>query len=361
MAKQKTGSKGKRKKLAVRASDAAYTKEERELIVRYVRRLKVPVIKQLLAEHELSRTGPKDHLIETLQTALDDEELLYADLVSHLDRVEPWGAQHVFVLGEPALDLSKYRTADAFEQHLRGHHASKPFRSPLPLALPETLTVSAIEHNGDRIRVIAVERREGLDRDDDYDQDGGTTDDGEPIILRGYVERTTRGLIILDWDLIQNHAILQITRMPSGWDYDDARDRFAAAVQKWLPMAAFPLVNLAKAISKLHEDEEKKVAPLHSHGIEYGRGGSRLSGTSASEDDSVLSDIVISGALRQMRVVGTGRRGNFYWHLDSLGKDWVDKTAHVIVFAAMNRVLFTTDNDEVVVQNVLADIRKAGS
>jgi hypothetical protein len=95
--------------------------------------------------------------------------------------------------------------------------------------------------------------------------------------------------------------------------------------------------------------------------VEYARqGGARLAGLGASSGDSVTDDPVLSAALQQFRNVSQGRRGNFYWALDPLGKDYVGSTAHVIVFAATRRITFPTDNlDEATIRHVLADIRTA--
>lgn len=350
-----------------RADDDRYTSEERELIDRYIARLRVPSIKSFLRENEQKVSGTKSALLARVGSAVENGDVTYTQLVQFLDEVEPWRAQQVFLFGGSTLDLGPYQTAEALGEHLRAHHASKPFRKPIPLVLPTELTVASIQHSGRLLRITAVERRDGWIRDESLDPtEIERTDENEEVQLRAYVKRVTRGLIIFEWDMVENLAMMQVSRLPSGEDYDDARERFTSLVSRWIDIGTFPLLNLPKAIKTLHIAEETRKnasqpPALKSYGVEYARqGGARLAGLGASSEDSVTDDPVLSAALQQFRNVSQGRRGNFYWALDPLGKEYAGSTAHVIVFAATRRITFPTDNlDEATIRHVLADIRTA--
>jgi hypothetical protein len=352
---------------ALLSDEHAYTDEERKLIDRYIARLRVPAIKDFLRESEQKISGSKQALLERIEEALKSGDVSYTQLVHFLDEVEPWRAQQVFLFGASSLNLEPYRTPEAFDRHLRSHHASKPFRQPVPLVLPDGLTVASIQHDGRRIRITAVERREGWLRDESLDPQGTErTVEDEELELRAYVRRVTRGLITFEWDIIENLAMMQVSRLPSGENYDEARERFENLVSRWLDARTFPLINLPKAIKTLHIAEEVRKAAsqppmLKSYGVEYARqGGGRLAGVGATAEDSVTDDPALSASLQQFRNVSQGRRGNFYWTLDSLGADYVGSTAHAIVFASTRRITFPTDNlDEATIRHVLTDIRTA--
>lgn len=346
---------------SIRASDDQYTEEEMELVLRYAKELRAHVIKGFLEENAIPRSGNKSELVDNIQNAIEEGKIRYSTVVQFLDRVAPWGPQQVYLLGEPRLDASPYLNRDTFEDHLKNHKASKPFRQSLPLILPEILTVSEIGHDGRKIRVVAVERRSGWERYSKRDRKDKDTEEGDTVMLRGYVKRVSRGLIVLEWDLINQVGILQISRMPSGSEYEDANDRFKAAISKWLDLSAFPFISLSKAISTLHKHEEEKSKAIRSHGIEYNSGQSRIAGYSATAEDSVIDDGAISSALSHVRKSGKGRRGNFYWLLDKLGEGYKGREVHVTLFAQTGRVTFPVDNDEEVVRYVLEDIRKSCS
>lgn len=354
----------KPKKVAVvRASDDDYTAEERELILRYVKdELRVPEIRAYLKDIEERVSGNKDTLVERLAQAIDSGSLTYSDLVHLLDGHAPWKAQHVTLLGEPTFDASEFRTPATFEERLRRHHASRVLREKLPLILPEKLTVSQIVHNGERIRVVAVERRDGWFRDKARDrtkEEGGTT-----VEWRAFVRDIVRGLIVFEWDLVQNHAMLQVSQLPSGWDYDEARTRITHLLARWIDLNGFGGIDLRRAVSSLHKEEELQQggSRVRSHGIEYETAqGRRLQGRSATARDSVLGEASVDGALQQVRSVGVGRTGNFYWRLDGLEPALAGEEAHVVINGAAGRVNFRTDNSEEVVRHVLAGIRTAST
>lgn len=351
-----------------RAASETYSEEERGLIDRYVAKLRVNTLKEFLTGKTDSLTGTKRTLLARIEEAVANGKTSYGELVGFLDEVEPWRAQQIYLLGKPSLDIAPFRTQASLETLLKKHGALKPLRKHLPLALPPELTISAIDHDGRRLRITAVERRDGLVRDDTYDMPKGEyeTGEGEEIEYRAYVERTTRGLIAFEWDLVQNFAMLQITRLPIGDEYGAARARFAKAVSRWLDISAFPDINLPRAIKRLHEDEEaavaaKKAPALSSHGVELeGLGGARLAAFGASSDDSVTDDTDLSNAFRTFRKVSVGRRGNYYWHLDPLGTEYAGEKAHVIVFATTRRVTFPRDDmGEETIRYVLDGIRAA--
>jgi hypothetical protein len=355
------------RRAGVRADEDEYTQEERDLIDRYIARLRMPSIRNFLRESDQRVSGTKRTLLGRIEEALDAGDVTYTQLVRFLDEVEPWRAQQVFLFGASSLNLDAYRTPEAFDAHLRAHRASKPYRQPIPLVLPDELTIASIQHDGRRLRITAIERREGWIRDESYDpEEVERTEGNEEVQMRAYVRRITRGQIIFEWDVVENLAMMQVSRLPSGEDYDDARDRFAKLVSRWLDIGTFPLINLPTAIKTLHLNEEARKAAsqepaLKSYGVEYARqGGARLAGLGATSEDSVTDDPVLSSALDQFRNVSQGRRGNFYWALDPLGADYVGSTAHVIVFAATRRITFPTDDlDEATIRHVLSDIRAA--
>ena len=348
----------KRKTPPIRTSDSDYTEEEQRLILQYVKELRQVELKEFLASTGHLRSGTKKILLDRIDESLAEGTIALVDLVDLLDQVEPWSAQHVFLLGEPNADVTAFRDPHEFEAHLKNHRASKPFRQPIQLALPEELVVSSITHDGARLRVTAIERRDGWHRDHGQDQ-RTIGPGGETIELRAYVNTVSRGLVMFEWDLIANQAVMQVTQLPSGWTYDDAFGRFVDVTKTWLPVATFPTLNLRRAISTFHEAEENKSNDLRSHGIEYEtHGGRRVAGKSATPRDSVLGETVVDTAMHQIRDAGVGRSGNFYFDVTGVPGSQRGE-AHAIIFAEAGRINFPTSNPEEVVRHVLDRIRAA--
>lgn len=333
-----------------------FTSEEKATIKRYVADLSNEELREFLRENERPVSGAKDVLLERIDQLLATRAIDYGHLIDLIDTVTPWSAQHVFMLQGPERGLDSFLSKDAFEKHLKTHRASSPLRERKKLALPDELTVVEIQHDGKRIRVTAVEKREGAYRDADYDS-SAVTEEGAEVELRAYVHEVARGLVVFEWSVAERTANVHITQLPSMWDYEEAYERFADCTSSWLPLGDFDPINLRAAIPKMHDDEKAKIGGIRSHGLEYEtKQGRRLSGKSASATDSVLGEAVIDNAMHNMRTAGMGRNGNFYFDLSQL-KDATREEAHVIIVANAGRVNFPTSNGEEAVRYVLSRIR----
>ena len=355
MGKTRTGS-------SLRTTDEHYTDEEKILIVKFIADLTQAQLHEFMRQSGQPRSGTKEKLVERIREKLVEGALTYQQLVAYLDQVERWSAQHVFLFAEPALrNLDAFRIPEAFAAHLASHKASSRYRQPVQVALPETAAVSSIAHDGERITVTVVEKQDGWRRDKERD-DEDLTADGEAVELRAYVNKITRGLMVFEWDLQENLAMLQVGQLPSHWTYEIAYEAFAGLVHTWLPLGNFPDLGLRQAIKTFHIEEETKgtKSRVRSHGIEYETKLSRrFQGRSATAKTSVLGEKALDAAMTAVRTGGLGRSGNFYYKLDGVDEEHAGKEVHVIVFAGAGRVNFPTANGEEVVRYVLARIREA--
>ena len=337
-----------------------YTGEERERIVNYLLALKKRQIQAFLEANEVKKSGTKPSLRQRVEECLEDGTLAYPAIVQFLDTVAPWGKQHVYLFNGPTNSIDDWKNHAWLLGHLRQHRAAKYLNAHLPLILPASLKLSAIQHDSTRLRVTAVERREWWERNPDYDQQS-KTDTGEQVALRAFIHHVDRGLIVFEWSLLANTAFLQITQLRGDAHYDEAKERFTILVQKWLDLTRFTQVNICPAIKRLHELEEAGTPEARSHGIDYCTlQGRRLSARSASSRDSVLGETVIDNAMSNVRNQGVGRNGNFYWlpgqNPGQAANPLVDEV-HVVVVGNKGRINFTTPNTEGVVRHVLARIR----
>ncbi len=322
-----------------------------------------PDLRKFLREKKLPRTGRKAKLVKVITKALHDGTVSYTEVLGLLDAVLPWSAQHVFLLDEsqrlPA-PIETYRDKTTFEALLVKHSASRPLRETLPLILPEKLTVSKIEHTGDRIRVTAIERRDGFMRVEKEDK-WKTDTHGRRVHMRAFIEETTRGLIVFEWNLTTNLAMLHVTRLPTGQSYDKAEIRFQHVVKKWIDLTAFPKLDLRIAVKTLHEEEMTKgvASRVRSHGIDYDTlAGGVITTRSATAAKSIMADSATKEAAEVGRKSGLGRMGNFYWK-EAPNLDPNHRGIHVKVLAKPRRVHFPTGQTEEHMRHVLDEIRGA--
>ena len=222
------------------------------------------------------------------------------------------------------------------------------------------MKISSIVHDGQRLRITGIKKREWWERNPEYDKTGVTAE-GEEMMLRAFVHRVTRALVALEWDLSANTAFLQVSQLPAGVRYEEVAREFFDLIQGWLDIKHFSPVDLRPAIKKLHELEEVGMGETRSHGINYRTlEGRRFEGRSASPADPLLGEPVIDVALSAVRNAGVGHLGNFYWlQTDATNPaiNQLDAEAHVIIVGFHNRINFTTPNGERAVRHVLSRIR----
>lgn len=346
--------------MATQVKGASYTKEEQALIVTDLLTLKKQQIGEFLATVGLPRSGTKEEIRSRIEEALDEGSLTVPQIVEFLDGVIPWGKQHVYLFKGPTSSIADWRKQPWVSKLLKKHKLLKYLNASLPLVLPDKMKVSSIQHDSHRLRITAIKRRDWWERDSDYD-DSTTTDDGEGVELRAFVHRVTRSLVAFEWDLIANNAFLQISQLPTGFDYDDVAEEFFELIANWLDRSLFTLCDLRPAISHFHAQEESGTAETRSHGIDYRTlQGRRFGGKSASSADPLLGEASIDAALSAIRAAGIGHIGNFYWLPENgMGAATcpVDSEIHVVLVGYRNRINFPTPNDEETVRYVLSRVR----
>lgn len=338
-----------------------YTDEERIALIDFVLSLKKSEIERLLREAHLPRTGTKSTLRVRIDEALSSGALDYAEVIGLLDAVTPWGKQHVFLLGGPPMGPGRWLDAESTRRLLLSHDLDHLFNARLPMILPDHLTLSAIDHDGGVLRVVAVEKRMYAERAEEYDEWKGT-DTGKPISLRAYVNHVTRTIVTFEWDLRSNTAMLRITQLYRDADYDAVAASFKSLVRDWLEIdAMFLLLDLRGVNKKLYDMEKAGSNEARSHDYQFmSPAGRRVSVRSPSATDSVLGEVEIDAALAGVGDAGVGRLGNFYWLprvSPGPASNPLASEVHVIIVANKSRINFTTPNSESDVRYVLHRIR----
>jgi hypothetical protein len=347
--------KEKLRKVKARSSD----NNEQDLVITDLLALKKQQISSFLTQSNLARSGTKEQLRSRIESSLQSGVLSLDQIVRFLDGVIPWGKQHVYLFNGPSSDIADWRRTDWVFQLLKQHKMGKYLNAELPLVLPEEMKISSILHDPTRLRITAIKRREGWQRNEQYDN-VSITEDGDEVELRAFVRRVTRSLVAFEWDLVSNVATLQISQLPTEFDYADFYGEFFTLIENWFDRSMFTTVDLRPAIKALHALEEKGSGETRSHGINYRTlQGRRFEGKSASPTDPLLGEVSIDNAMTALRRSGVGHLGNFYWlpgsHIPETNP--LDAECHVIVVAYKHRINFPTPNDEQTVRYVLSRIR----
>ena len=339
-----------------------YSSDEQELILSFLMALTSKQIGEFLARHELPTTGTKDELRERVQAALAGGGIRYTDIVVFVDTIAPWGKQHVYLYNGPIHSIRNWKNTAWVKKKLGQVRLARLFNATLPLILPKKMKISSIEHNGEVLRIVAVERRDNWERDDELDDYSQV--DGEPayqVHFRAWVNRIMRGLLIFEWNLVSNTAQLRITQLPSRQSYEKKKEEFEEHVSSWIPIDTFTLVDIRPAIKRLHEAEVTGKAETTSHAIAYkSRGGRRVDAASASQHLPLPGDPLVDRALEPLRRNGLGHSGNFYWlpaSESAIGQNPLEYRVHVIMVGAHQRINFTVANPREVIEHVLSRIR----
>jgi hypothetical protein len=337
-----------------------FTEEEQAQIVTDLLVLTREQIRDFLARNELPVSGTKEQYRGYVEKALQEGVISLSKLVEFLDEVIPWGKQHVFLYKGPKSSIANWKKTDWMVKLLKKHRFGKYLNASLPLALPKTMKVSSILHDPSRLRVTAIKRRDWWDRNEEYDG-ATTTAEGDDVQLRAFVHRVTRSLVAFEWNLVANTAFLQISQLPTGFDYGEVAEEFFDLIAGWLDIREFPVVDLRNPIKKLHELEEAKTGETRSHGINYRTlQGKHFDARSASASDPLFGEADLDAALSSIRKKGVGHLGNFYWLPNGVVKsipNLLETEIHVIIVGSKNRINFPIPNGEQPIRHVLSRIR----
>jgi hypothetical protein len=172
--------------------------------------------------------------------------------------------------------------------------------------------------------------------------------------------------VIFDWDLVSNLAQLQISQLASGAQYENISQAFEKLTAKWLQMKTFRIVDIGRAIVRLHELEENGTPEARYHGIGYRTpGGRSIFAQSPMARLSVFGEPQVDNALHNIKNQGSlGHIGNFYWLPHDINPEHgnpLEKEIHSILVGSKKRVNLTTPNKESDIQYVLSRVRALSS
>jgi len=346
------------------ANGANYTDAEIDELVSHVLALRKDYVQQLLSGAGIPYSGfRKNELRGRVREAIADGRLTVEGVVEFLDRVEPGGKQHVFLLRPSGALNNSWRDAVAMRRRLAREVATRDLlAAPLPLLMPEELQLSSVRLADGVVEVTGVEARRYTERDESYDRTA-VTEEGLPVQLRAFVERVARSTIVLRWDTATRHAALHITQATGrGLERDHYRrvaDRCGSAVDSFLDFSEFRDVNLHRVIHELGQREKanRNVLTRSRRGSWDTPNGAELRATSASTAASVYSDRRLSAAIGQVADAGTGQAGNVYWLPGGNGSP-LSEELHLTIVASDSRVHFMVPSSTEIVQYVVGQIRR---
>ena len=203
----------------------AFTEDEETLIVTDLLALKKTQIGEFFARNGFPKSGTKEQLRARIEESLGDGTLSLSKIVEFLDEVIPWGKQHVYLYKGPQTSIDNWRNTDWVAKLLKKNRFGKYLNARLSLILPNKMKVSSVLHEPGRLRVTAIKKRDWWERNPEYDG-STTTTEGDDVQLRAFVHRVTRSLVAFEWDLVANNAFLQISQLPTGFDYAEVAEEF---------------------------------------------------------------------------------------------------------------------------------------
>ncbi len=336
---------------------------EMDELVSHVMALRKDFIQDLLRQRGIAQSGlSKRALRDQVRDAISGGQLTVEQVVAFLDREEPGGKQHVFLMRPTTKYNSSFKDLAKTRQSLaRTNDVKELLEADVPLLMPEDLQLSSVRLEGDLIEITAVEARRYTERDLAYDREE-MSEEGLPVYLRAYVERVARSSVTLRWDVKKRLATLHITQATGrGLErdhYRHVRKRFADGVSPWLDFDEFKDQDLHKAVHELHRREQTKTKALtrSRYGLWLTPGGGELAATSPSKKASVFAESEMTRAVGAVSPKSSGVvSGNFYWLPGS--KTPVDQDLHLKVFASEARINFMVPSSADAVAHVISEIR----
>lgn len=317
--------------------------EELEILLEFLLSHKKEYIANFLREKGLYSSGTKSTLKERLVNYIDHDEISIENLVDLLDEIEGWGNQHIYIYTGPNSLLELWKDAKWVKRHLTKKKLEGLLNKKLPLILPDSPQLSSIKYSDEQLRIIWVEKRKWEDRIPDKDEVR------DNLIMKAYLPRISRGLIVFEWNLISNQALFMIQRLPRGSNYEATFDEYIEKMKRIIDISHFDIVKLRPAIKRIESSDETRRRQIN---FETTRGGN-INFKSSTRDDDYQDDPTLSNARSALGNRVSGSLGNFYW----LPCSNLERAIHTHIYGRFNRAGFFGECREEEVRYVLSRIR----
>lgn len=335
-----------------------YSEREQEKIFEYIGKIQNPILKTFLHSFGLPTSGNKHDLEKRIKEAVLIGKINFSDLTKFLDSSILCDKQHIYLYDGSEQEIKKWQDNDYVENQLLKYDLEQFKCSYNPIILPKSLELSNINYDSlIGLDIIAIIKKISWERNSDLDEidcqiDGDVRKDA-------YVQILSRGVIKFSWSFSMNYAQLQISQMPTKISYEEIEESFFSLIGPWFPHSSFTKVKLNPVISKLLDNELNDKHEIRSHGLGYQTiGGRKVVVNSPSAKDSVCGEI--DPALNQIRNIGIGQSGNFYWlpkQISPANNNCLEEEIHTIINGEYNRINFKTPNKKSDIDYVLSRVR----
>jgi hypothetical protein len=338
-----------------------FSNEEIDALLSHVLSLRRDFVNELLRGVVPFSGRRKAELRGQLRQALDDGLLAVEDVLAFLAEREPAGKQHVFVYKVDRSLSERWRNRKEASRLLEAADLGELLDAELPLAMPETLTLSSIRHSGDEVEVTAVEARRYTEHLEEFDR-LEQLDDGTQVEWRAYAQRIARSTATLKWHLATRTAELHITQATERGAvrdyYDEVVARFAQQISAFLDFSGFNSVNMHNVLYELGQLEQTGNPLTRSRESSFeSPGGSNVRARSPSRSASVYSEPVVRKALGSVDTPTSGQGGNLYWLKGAAPSAVLKEDLHTVIVAGDARIHFMTPSSVDAIAYVLGQVR----
>jgi hypothetical protein len=304
------------------------------------------LIRQLLGRYELPTSGTKPELRARIEDALAKRSIRVNDIIEYVDELDGWGDQHVYLYSAPEGLLPVWRSESSVREILRGARKLSLLNAHTPVVLPSVPKLSRIAWTPKHLRFVWITSRKWDERIERDDKREGLKH------WKAYEERTARGVLAFDWNLLNGEAMLMIERLPSGNDYGTARDALAKELRPFLDLSLFSPVDVGRAIKNIEKSTQVRNRVL---ALQSAR-GTRVRFTSRSrKQDAFERDPDAKRSRDGLGESVSGDVGNFYWKQDGPMTD----DLHTTIYASEGRIGIFGQRQEAEVRYVIQRIRNS--
>src|SRR5882724_3094251 len=141
------------------AGSLEITGEETDALLSHVLSLRRDFIDDLLRDRVAFSGRRKAELRGQLKRGLEEGSLTVEDILAFLVEREPAGKQHVFLYRVKREANEAWRDTEAIQETIRAAGQEEILEAELPVAMPESLTLSSVRLSGDEVEITAVEAR----------------------------------------------------------------------------------------------------------------------------------------------------------------------------------------------------------
>lgn len=304
---------------------------------------------------QMETNAKKEEIVDLIFEDVQENVVHRDHLYNFVNKVQEWGRQHVYLFRSNPQTKTQFRkfTTQQIQEYLTDHRTGLKTNHPLPIFMPEQTGFKAykvVHEEGRRLAIFWAEKRVLYTRNEERDY----IDKNRNLEFRAWSPRNSRGLLIMDWDLLTGQVMIRVSQADAKSVYENARDEAFNYIQRIFNIQANEWTNMdiRRAIANIKDSGTVSTKKYN----QESQSGGKQSLQARDKRTGIEHDTELTQAGRAIVDRFASTYGNFYWSVTE--DDGSEIEVHTTIESKSNSLLIYGIQTEETVRYILGEIIK---